>query len=65
MKRNYKYNIEKLRKDIFKALILIKKSTILDPYKSYLKKIKLCKKKINKIWISRKTYILLKNSESE
>lgn len=39
MRRNYKYFIEKLRKNIFKALNQVKNSTILEYYKNYFKKI--------------------------
>lgn len=45
-RKNCKYSIERLREDIFKALAQIKGSTILEHYKSCLKKMGLYKKNI-------------------
>lgn len=41
IEKNCKYNIERLRKDISKTLIQVKRFTILGHYKSSLKKIDL------------------------
>ena len=46
MRRNYKYSIKELRKDILKALTQVKESIILDHCKSYLKKIDLYREKV-------------------
>ena len=43
---NYKYSIKRLREDIFKGLAQIKRSIILEHYKSCLKKMDLYSKKI-------------------
>ena len=45
-RRHYKYIIDWLRKDIPKALCLIKSSTILGHYKSCLKKMDLYREKL-------------------
>lgn len=46
IRRNYKYNIEKLRKNISKALVQIKQLIILGRYESYFKEMDLYKEKI-------------------
>lgn len=46
IRRNCKYNIEGLGKDVPKALIQVKSFTILGPYNSYPKKIKLYQENI-------------------
>ena len=45
-RRNYKYSIKKLRKNIPKALTQVKRSIILGHYKSYFKKMDLYRKKV-------------------
>lgn len=40
-KKNYKYSLKKLREDISKSLVLLKKTIILGYFKSYLKKMRL------------------------